>query len=208
MIQHDSRFRRLCFLGGMGRPRGYLYGTFQRNMTLSSVVMGQQAVISQLQAADRRSQTVTSEMLQADRMRQAEIAALRTFDHTRQEQLVQTLTLIQSLQGRVTTLQGQVTAMQGQQGLSRGLAQPVTPEEADSSFIDQASTVVGFVFSFLVSRNRKMAPKRTTRARPAPETTTTTTSVTNAQLQEMIDQGVTAALASRDATRNGDDSHT
>ncbi|GJZ36789.1 reverse transcriptase domain-containing protein [Tanacetum coccineum] len=53
-----------------------------------------------------------------------------------------------------------------------------------------------------------MAPKRTTRARPAPETTTTTTSVTNAQLQAMIDQGVTAALAARDATRNGDDSHT
>ncbi|GJS46744.1 putative reverse transcriptase domain-containing protein [Tanacetum coccineum] len=53
-----------------------------------------------------------------------------------------------------------------------------------------------------------MAPKRTTRAKPALETTTTTTSVTNAQLQAMIDQGVTAALAARDATRNGDDSHT
>ncbi|GJS34427.1 putative reverse transcriptase domain-containing protein [Tanacetum coccineum] len=53
-----------------------------------------------------------------------------------------------------------------------------------------------------------MAPKRTTRARPAPETTTTTTSVTNAQLQAMIDQGVTAALAARDANRAGDDSHT
>ncbi|GJR89656.1 reverse transcriptase domain-containing protein [Tanacetum coccineum] len=53
-----------------------------------------------------------------------------------------------------------------------------------------------------------MTPKRTTRARPAPKTTTTTTSVTNAQLQAMIDQGVTAALAARDATRNGDDSHT
>ncbi|GKF48003.1 hypothetical protein Tco_0141254, partial [Tanacetum coccineum] len=42
---------------------------------------------------------------------------------------------------------------------------------------------------------------RTTRARPALETTTTTTSVTNAQLQAMIDQGVTTALAARDATR-------
>nr|GEV68348.1 putative reverse transcriptase domain-containing protein [Tanacetum cinerariifolium] len=40
---------------------------------------------------------------------------------------------------------------------------------------------------------------------PAPETTT---SVTNAQLQAMIDQGVTAALAACDANRNGDDSHT
>ncbi|GKC27113.1 reverse transcriptase domain-containing protein [Tanacetum coccineum] len=53
-----------------------------------------------------------------------------------------------------------------------------------------------------------MAPKRTTRARPAPKTTTTTTFVTDAQLQAMIDQGVTAVLAARDATRNGDDNHT
>ncbi|GJZ87012.1 hypothetical protein Tco_0658622 [Tanacetum coccineum] len=39
--------------------------------------------------------------------------------------------------------------------------------------------------------------------------TTNTTSVTNAQLQAMIDQGVTAALAARDANRstNGDDNH-
>ncbi|GJU62110.1 putative reverse transcriptase domain-containing protein [Tanacetum coccineum] len=42
---------------------------------------------------------------------------------------------------------------------------------------------------------------------PAP-TTTITTTVTNAQLQAMIDQGVTTALAARDATRNGIDSHT
>nr|GFD58820.1 hypothetical protein [Tanacetum cinerariifolium] len=32
--------------------------------------------------------------------------------------------------------------------------------------------------------------------------------VTNAQLQAMINEGVNAALAARDATRNGDDSHT
>ncbi|GKE39484.1 hypothetical protein Tco_1462889, partial [Tanacetum coccineum] len=102
-------------------------------MALRSVVMGQQAVISQLQAANCRSQIVTSEMLQVDHRRQAEIAALQTFDHTRQEQLVQTLTLMQSLQGQVTTLQGQVTALQGQQGPSGGPAQPVAPEEAGSS---------------------------------------------------------------------------
>ncbi|GKA14355.1 putative reverse transcriptase domain-containing protein [Tanacetum coccineum] len=53
-----------------------------------------------------------------------------------------------------------------------------------------------------------MAPtRRTTRASPA--TTTTTTPVTNAQLKELIDQGVADALAARDAdrSRNGDDSH-
>ncbi|GKA04788.1 putative reverse transcriptase domain-containing protein [Tanacetum coccineum] len=59
-----------------------------------------------------------------------------------------------------------------------------------------------------------MAPKRKTMrlnpgATPTPVTDThTTTSVTNAQLHAMIDEGVTAALAARDATRNGDDSHT
>ncbi|GKC57399.1 hypothetical protein Tco_1084997, partial [Tanacetum coccineum] len=53
-----------------------------------------------------------------------------------------------------------------------------------------------------------MAPKRATRSNIALETTNTT-SVTNAQLQAMIDQGVTTALATRDANRsmNGDDSH-
>ncbi|GKA38479.1 putative reverse transcriptase domain-containing protein [Tanacetum coccineum] len=57
-----------------------------------------------------------------------------------------------------------------------------------------------------------MAPKRATRSTPVTTTpaptATTTTSVTNAQLQAMIDQGVTTALAARDANRNGDDSHT
>ncbi|GJT20216.1 hypothetical protein Tco_0878922 [Tanacetum coccineum] len=53
-----------------------------------------------------------------------------------------------------------------------------------------------------------MAPKRATRSNTAPETTNTT-SVTNAQLQAVIDQGVTDALAARDADKNtnGDDNH-
>ncbi|GJR03515.1 hypothetical protein Tco_0526499 [Tanacetum coccineum] len=68
-------------------------------------------------------------------------------------------------------------------------------------------------------------PTRTTRSRPVtttppPVTTTpppvtvtpppvtdptTTTSVTSAQLQAMIDEGVNAVLAARATTRNGDD---
>nr|GEZ83103.1 hypothetical protein [Tanacetum cinerariifolium] len=54
---------------------------------------------------------------------------------------------------------------------------------------------------------KRAAPRRTTRLNPgatlypnqAPSTTTTT--ITNAQLQAMIDQGVNAALAARDANR-------
>ncbi|GKD11547.1 hypothetical protein Tco_1195954, partial [Tanacetum coccineum] len=59
-----------------------------------------------------------------------------------------------------------------------------------------------------------MAPRgRPTRlnpdATPTPVTDThTTTSVTNPQIQAMINAGVTAALAAHDATRNGDDRHT
>ncbi|GJR00030.1 putative reverse transcriptase domain-containing protein [Tanacetum coccineum] len=46
-------------------------------------------------------------------------------------------------------------------------------------------------------------------ATPTPVIDThTTTSVTKAQIQVMINKGVTAALAVRDVTRNGDDSHT
>ncbi|GJW70828.1 hypothetical protein Tco_0127745 [Tanacetum coccineum] len=51
---------------------------------------------------------------------------------------------------------------------------------------------------------RKMAPKRATRSTPVTTTpapiATPTTSVTNAQLQAMIDQDVTATLAARDVT--------
>nr|GFB82568.1 hypothetical protein [Tanacetum cinerariifolium] len=55
---------------------------------------------------------------------------------------------------------------------------------------------------------KPMAPRRTTRS-TADQETVNVTAVTNAQLQAMIDQGVTAALAARDALRsiNGDDSH-
>ncbi|GKE76987.1 hypothetical protein Tco_1543107, partial [Tanacetum coccineum] len=57
-----------------------------------------------------------------------------------------------------------------------------------------------------------MAPKRATRSTPVTTTpaptANTTTSITNAQIQAMINEGVTAALAARDATRNDDDSHT
>ncbi|GJS79147.1 reverse transcriptase domain-containing protein [Tanacetum coccineum] len=54
-----------------------------------------------------------------------------------------------------------------------------------------------------------MPLRKAPRTRTTPTTTTNTTSVTNAQLQAMIDQGVDATLATRDANRsmNGEDSH-
>nr|GFA08514.1 hypothetical protein [Tanacetum cinerariifolium] len=52
--------------------------------------------------------------------------------------------------------------------------------------------------SDLIHGEKQMAPKQTTRSTVDQETINAT-SVTNAQLQAMIDQGVTAALAARDA---------
>ncbi|GJX80811.1 hypothetical protein Tco_0328960 [Tanacetum coccineum] len=63
---------------------------------------------------------------------------------------------------------------------------------------DLARSEVMSLRTTVLGQQAKMAPKRDTRSNTAPETTNTT-SVTNAQLQAMIDQGVTAALAARDA---------
>ncbi|GJU42412.1 hypothetical protein Tco_1195369 [Tanacetum coccineum] len=111
--------------------RQYHYKTAR--LLYEEALVSREAWGCSMEAADSRSQTVTSEMLQADHKRQAKIRALQIADRTRQEQLMQTLTLIRSLQRQVTTLQGHVTALQGQQGPSGGPAQPVTPEEAGSN---------------------------------------------------------------------------
>nr|GFA50522.1 hypothetical protein [Tanacetum cinerariifolium] len=66
------------------------------------------------------------------------------------------------------------------------------------------TTVLGWYYVM----SKPMAPRRTTRL-TAEQETVNATMVTDAQLQAMIDLGVTAALAARDALRstNGDDSH-
>nr|GFA98673.1 hypothetical protein [Tanacetum cinerariifolium] len=69
--------------------------------------------IRELHAADHRKQIVTSEMLRADHRRFVEIRGLRTADRTRQQQLIQTLTVMKSLQRQVTSLQGQAMIGQG-----------------------------------------------------------------------------------------------
>ncbi|GKB05381.1 hypothetical protein Tco_0833576 [Tanacetum coccineum] len=88
------------------------YMTRSGIMALRSVVIGQQAVISQLQAADRKSRVVTSEMLQAY--------------HQRQVQLTKALKLLKGLQT-------QMVEFQRQHGPVKGPAQPDVPGEAGSS---------------------------------------------------------------------------
>nr|GEW20675.1 reverse transcriptase domain-containing protein [Tanacetum cinerariifolium] len=90
-------------------------------------------------------------------------------------------------------------------------------EVSESSFAPTARPMGGFKadYSFVSTlddkirqdpKREKMTPKRATKSTPA---TTTTTTVTDAQLKALIDQGVTNALAARDADRrrNGKDSH-
>nr|GEY64907.1 hypothetical protein [Tanacetum cinerariifolium] len=82
-----------------------------------------------------------------------------------------------------------MTDFKRQKGPAKGPAQLDAPEEAGSS--------------------SKWHQKRTTRANPATKTNTTTTTVTDAQLKALIEQGINAALAARDVDRNtnGDDNH-
>ncbi|GJX05827.1 hypothetical protein Tco_0193759 [Tanacetum coccineum] len=81
-------------------------------MSLRTTVLGQQAVITELQAADRRSQAAITELLAAD--------------HRRQAQFIEALKLLKRLQT-------QMTEFQRQQGPAKGPAQPDAPEEAGSS---------------------------------------------------------------------------
>ncbi|GJS72096.1 reverse transcriptase domain-containing protein [Tanacetum coccineum] len=123
-----------------------------------------------------------SELQSVDHRRQRVISELLAIDHKRQVQLTKALRLLKGLQTQMVEFQRQ-----------HGPAKGRTADEPGEA---------------------KMQPKeKTTRlnpsATPTPVTDThTTTSVTNAQIQAMINEGVTAALAARDATRNGDDSHT
>ncbi|GJW97807.1 hypothetical protein Tco_0179615 [Tanacetum coccineum] len=71
--------------------------------------------------SDRSRQRAISDLLETDRRRREEMRELRAADRARQQQIIQTLTVMQTLQremiplqGLVTTLQGQVTALQGQ----------------------------------------------------------------------------------------------
>ncbi|GJY08839.1 hypothetical protein Tco_0375893 [Tanacetum coccineum] len=145
----------------------------------------------------RSRRRAISDLLETDRGRREEMRELRAADRTRQQQIIQTLTVMQTLQremiplqglvttlqgqvtalqGQVMTLQGQVTALQGQQGPVGGPAQPELPGEAG-----------------------KMAPnelpgQHRSQQHSAP-TATTTTTVTNATIQALIDKGGSERVA-------------
>ncbi|GJW99116.1 putative reverse transcriptase domain-containing protein [Tanacetum coccineum] len=80
-------------------------------MSLRTTVLGQQAVITELQAADRRRQATITELLAADRRRQP--------------QFIEALKLLKRLQT-------QMTEFESQQGPAKGPAQPDAPKEAEN----------------------------------------------------------------------------
>ncbi|GKA73918.1 putative reverse transcriptase domain-containing protein [Tanacetum coccineum] len=100
---------------------------------------------------------------------------------------------VRTLEAQVATLITQTTSLQTQ--LTTALGRIATLEARDPEPQDGPA--------------EKMLPtRRATRTTPA-TTTAPTTTVTEAQLQALIDQGVAAALAERDASRSrdGDNSH-
>ncbi|GJV74355.1 hypothetical protein Tco_1494350 [Tanacetum coccineum] len=100
---------------------------------------------------------------------------------------------VRTLKAQVVTLMARTTSLQTQ--LTTALGRIQTLEARDPEPQDEPT--------------EKMPPKkRTIRTSPA-TTTTTSTPMTDAQIQALIEQGVAAALAEHDAdrSRNGDDSH-
>nr|GEY71195.1 putative reverse transcriptase domain-containing protein [Tanacetum cinerariifolium] len=103
--------------------------------------------------------------------------------------------------GHLVTALGEIQALQTREQTRTG-----APEGASSNVI--------FSCDLKEMAPKRAAPRRTTRLNlgatsdPNQAPSTTTTTITNAQLQAMIDQGVNVALAARDANRIGDDSHT
>ncbi|GJU23196.1 hypothetical protein Tco_1156538 [Tanacetum coccineum] len=81
-------------------------------MSLRTTIVGQRALISELQSADHRRQGVIKELLAAD--------------HQRQVQLTKALKLLKGLQT-------QMAEFQRQHGPAKGPAQPDAPREAGSS---------------------------------------------------------------------------
>nr|GEV40802.1 hypothetical protein [Tanacetum cinerariifolium] len=110
-----------------------------------------------------------------------------------------------------TTVLGQMSEIRELQGADRRrqtvISELLRIDHRRSTKITELRTALQGQVTALHGQ-KQMAPRRTTRS-TADQETINSTSVTNAQLQVMIDQGVTAALAARDALRstNGDDSH-
>nr|GEY81191.1 hypothetical protein [Tanacetum cinerariifolium] len=138
-------------------------------------------------------------------------SAIAAHVKTLETQVVALITQTTSLQTQLTTALGRIEVLE-----ARDPEPQEGPAEAGSSwtFVYLLAIIVWHVKYYWAIMYGyhccyKMAPKkRTKRATPAIATTPTTT-ITNAQLQALINRGVAATLAKRDAdrSRNGDNSN-
>nr|GEV87902.1 hypothetical protein [Tanacetum cinerariifolium] len=119
-------------------------------------------------------------------------AAIAVHVRTLEAQVATLVAQTSSLQTQLTTTLGRIEILE-----ARDPEPQEGPAEADSSRL-----------SCMIIDVKMAHKKRTTRATPA-TTTTPTTTITDAQLQALIDRGVAAALAEHDAnrSRDGDNSH-
>ncbi|GKA53085.1 hypothetical protein Tco_0746400 [Tanacetum coccineum] len=101
-------------------------------MSLRITILGQMLEIRELHVADRRRQQLIQTLTVMQSL-QREVTLLLGQVTTLQGQVTALQGQVVALQGHVTALQGQVTALQGQQGPTGGPAQPELPEEAGSS---------------------------------------------------------------------------
>ncbi|GJY94705.1 putative reverse transcriptase domain-containing protein, partial [Tanacetum coccineum] len=82
-------------------------------MSLRTTVHAQMSEITELQSADRSRRRAISDLLETDRGRREEMRELRAADRTRQQQIIQTLTVMQTLQKRDDLFRGLVTTLAG-----------------------------------------------------------------------------------------------
>ncbi|GJW00794.1 hypothetical protein Tco_1556045 [Tanacetum coccineum] len=78
-------------------------------MSLRTTVHGQMSEITELQSADHSRRRAISDLLETDHGRREEMRELRAADRTLQ--IIQTLTVMQTLQREMIPLQGLVTTL-------------------------------------------------------------------------------------------------
>nr|GEY78612.1 hypothetical protein [Tanacetum cinerariifolium] len=126
---------------------------------------------------------------------------------------------VRTLEAQVAALIGQTSSLQTQLTTALGCIEILEAKDPEpQGELAEAGSSWTLVYLLAISvwaimygyqRCYKMAPKkRTTRATPA-TTTTPTTTITDAQLQALIDRGIAAVLVECDAdrSRNGDNSN-
>ncbi|GJZ27528.1 hypothetical protein Tco_0571781 [Tanacetum coccineum] len=169
---HDKRLLMSGQLNMLGRDR-HAHARIARLME-TEARLSRKAWVQSIDASDTARSEVRA-LRTTVLAQQTEITRLRAADRTRQAQLVETLTLLRTLQTQ---------AMYVSRLYMEGMY--------------YAMPVIEFIMNECRFKNDT---KRTTRSTPA-ATTTTTTTITDAQLKALIDQGVDNALAARDADRS------